>query len=126
MTKSPKPPHAEPPANWHATVDPAIAAIEARGGKPKAFEVVLTHGTARLGLYAPRGADPQQPHDQDEVYVVVRGTGVFVNDGERRRFGPGDLLFVPAGVVHRFEQFSDDIALWVVFYGPPGGEIPRG
>jgi hypothetical protein len=31
---------------------------------------------------------------------------------------------VPAGVVHRFEDFSDDLAVWVVFYGPEGGEIP--
>ncbi len=38
------------------------------------------------------------------------------------RFGPGDLLFVPAGVVHRFEEFTDDLVVWVVFYGPPGGE----
>ena len=37
-------------------------------------------------------------------------------------FGPGDLLFVPAGVEHRFEEFSDDLAVWVVFYGPDGGE----
>lgn len=35
---------------------------------------------------------------------------------------PGDLLFVPAGVVHRFEEFTDDFATWVMFYGPEGGE----
>jgi hypothetical protein len=35
---------------------------------------------------------------------------------------PGELLFVPAGVVHRFEDFSDDFATWVMFYGPEGGE----
>jgi len=124
MTKKAKPARTAPPPGWHATIDPAIAAIEARKGKPKAAEYVLTHGTARIGLYAPRGTDPQQPHEQDEVYIVARGSGVFINGSERCRFGPGDMLFVPAGVVHRFEQFSDDIALWVVFYGPPGGELP--
>jgi len=35
---------------------------------------------------------------------------------------PGDLLFVPAGIVHRFEDFTDDFATWVMFYGPEGGE----
>jgi mannose-6-phosphate isomerase-like protein (cupin superfamily) len=40
----------------------------------------------------------------------------------RHCFGPGDLLFVRAGVEHRFEEFSDDLAVWVSFYGPDGGE----
>lgn len=35
---------------------------------------------------------------------------------------PGDLLFVPAGVEHRFGPFTDDFATWVLFYGPEGGE----
>ena len=36
----------------------------------------------------------------------------------------GEALFVPAGVEHRFEDFTDDFAAWVVFYGPEGGERP--
>jgi mannose-6-phosphate isomerase-like protein (cupin superfamily) len=45
-----------------------------------------------------------------------------VLDGGRAAFGPGDVLFAPAGREHRFEGFSDDLVLWVVFWGPPGGE----
>jgi mannose-6-phosphate isomerase-like protein (cupin superfamily) len=75
-----------------------------------------------LGLYAPRGTDPQSPHTQDEVYVVVAGTGEFVRGSEAVSFGPGDALFVPAGLEHRFANFSDDFSAWVVFYGPEGGE----
>ena len=41
------------------------------------------------------------------------------------RVGPGDLLFVPARVPHRFDNFTDDLVVWVIFYGPEGGEIPR-
>jgi hypothetical protein len=37
-------------------------------------------------------------------------------------FGSGDMLFVPARMEHRFEDFSDDFATWVMFYGPAGGE----
>jgi len=33
-----------------------------------------------------------------------------------------DFLFVPSGVEHHFENFSDDLAVWVIFYGPEGGE----
>jgi len=85
---------------------------------------IFTHGTLEVRLYAPRGVDPQTPHDRDEVYVVARGRGQFFVDGRRQAFGPGDLLFVPALAEHRFEDFSDEIELWVLFYGPVGGERP--
>jgi len=88
--------------------------------------VPFRHGTLELGLYAPRGRDPQGPHTRDELYVVMRGAGWFVNGPTRTRFAPGDVLFVPAGVVHRFEEFTDDFVVWVVFYGPEGGEQPAG
>jgi mannose-6-phosphate isomerase-like protein (cupin superfamily) len=54
--------------------------------------------------------------------VVVSGSGQFVNGPERHEFGSGDVLFVPAGVEHRFEDFTDDLVVWVVFYGQEGGE----
>jgi mannose-6-phosphate isomerase-like protein (cupin superfamily) len=54
--------------------------------------------------------------------VVWRGSGTFFRDGERKPFGPGDVIFVPAHMEHRFEEFSDDFAAWVIFWGPEGGE----
>lgn len=83
---------------------------------------VLEHGTLQLKVYAPRGADAQQPHTRDELYIVARGTGDFESEGERIPYAPGDALFVAAGRPHRFENFSDDFVVWVVFYGPEGGE----
>ena len=77
-----------------------------------------------LGRFAPHPR-PTTPHAQDEVYVVIRGRGMFFHDGKREPFEPGDLLFAAAGVEHRFEDFTDDLAVWIVFYGPQGGEIPR-
>ena len=64
------------------------------------------------------------PHDRDEVYIVVSGTGWFARGDERVAFRPGDALFVPAQDVHRFANFSPDFATWVMFYGPVGGENP--
>ena len=87
------------------------------------YKDLLVHGTMRVGLYALREHDPQNPHTQDEIYIVASGTGEFVNDGERRSFGPGDVIFVKAGVEHRFENFTDDFQTWVVFWGPEGGEV---
>jgi len=83
---------------------------------------LMTHGTMRLLYYAPRDVDRQKPHDQDELYVVASGTGTFLCGARRAGFVPGDVLFAPAGVVHRFETFSEDFAVWVIFYGPKGGE----
>jgi hypothetical protein len=40
----------------------------------------------------------------------------------RQTFGPTDILFAAAGVPHRFEDFSGDLTVWVLFYGPEGGE----
>ena len=67
-------------------------------------------------VYQPKKIDLQKPHDQDEIYVVIGGTGQFFNNGQCRTFSPGDLIFVPAGVAHRFEDFTDDFATWVIFY----------
>ncbi len=91
-------------------------------GRP--YHYPIRHGSMRVGVYAPRGRDPQQPHTQDEIYIVINGSGTFVKGDERRPFRPGDVIFVEAGVVHRFEDFSDDFETWVVFYGPEGGERP--
>jgi mannose-6-phosphate isomerase-like protein (cupin superfamily) len=92
------------------------------GSQGARYVELFTHGTLAVELYAPRGDDPQTPHTRDEVYVVAQGSGYFRNGSERHRFGPGDVLFVPAEVQHRFEEFSDDLAVWVFFYGPEGGE----
>ena len=104
----------------HLTVAEAIAQLP--GPKGERFVELFRHGSLSVELYAPRGIDPQGPHTRDEVYAVVRGNGWFRNGDDRHRFGPGDVLFVPAGVVHRFEEFTDDMVVWVFFYGPEGGE----
>lgn len=73
-------------------------------------------------MYRPAKHDRQRPHTRDEIYIVARGSGWFVNGIERHPFQTGDVLFVPAGVEHRFEGFTDDFCTWVMFYGPGGGE----
>ena len=83
---------------------------------------IFSHGSLVIELYTPVGHDPQKPHTRDEVYFVTRGTGLFF-DGERRHsVAAGSFLFVPAGEIHRFEDFSSDFVVWVAFYGPEGGE----
>jgi mannose-6-phosphate isomerase-like protein (cupin superfamily) len=84
----------------------------------------LRHGSMKAGIYAPQRIDTQLPHKQDELYVIISGSGEFVKGEQRRHFQAQDVLFVEAGVPHRFENFSDDFATWVIFWGPEGGECP--
>ena len=92
----------------------------------KRFHIGFERGQLTVELYIPKGEDLQQPHDRDECYFVTRGEGRFVMGDETVDFGPGDFLFVPAGVPHRFVDFGDEVEAWVVFYGPEGGDIPSG
>ena len=92
------------------------------GPKGERFATVFRHGSLLVEIYAPRGVDPQKPHTRDEIYVVAQGSGEFVIDGASHNFGPNDFLFAPAGASHRFENFTEDLVVWVMFYGPEGGE----
>ena len=111
----------DPVERCHITLEEAAPLLPTPDGKRSV--ALFEHGTLQVKLYAPRGVDPQSPHTRDEIYVIARGTGWFVNGEARHRFAPDDVLFVPAGIVHRFEEFSDDFAVWVFFYGPEGGEL---
>ena len=70
----------------------------------------------------PAGAsDEQEPHDQDEIYYVVKGRSDFTVDGETVAIKPGDILFVKKFANHLFSNISEDLSLLVVF-APPDTE----
>lgn len=97
-----------------ATVTQALELLP--GPEGQRFATVFQHGSLLVEIYAPRGTDPQQPHTRDEIYFVASGTGEFVCGDTRQAFGPTDILFVAAGVPHRFENFSGDLVVWVLFF----------
>lgn len=86
------------------------------------FKTLYTHGSLSVEMYKPDQIDQQKPHDRDEVYIIISGSGKFKNGKETVSFGPNDFLFVPAGQDHRFFEFTEDFLTWVIFYGPVGGE----
>lgn len=92
------------------------------GEDGKRFVVAFARGELQVELYRPIERDFQQPHSRDECYVILEGTGMFFMGGERVPFKPGDFLFVPAGVDHRFENFGESMTTWVIFYGLEGGQ----
>ncbi|MGK2285691.1 cupin domain-containing protein [Pedomonas sp. V897] len=107
------------PGRWHV----GLAELrEQLRGAPQPFVTALAHGTMSVELFAPRGADTQQPHAQDELYIIREGSGWFLHEGERVPVKAGDVLFVRAGTEHRFVDFTPDFETWVIFWGPEGGE----
>ena len=101
------------------TISNALQSLES---EKEPFKELFRHGSLNIEIYKPNSVDLQQPHSRDEIYVVAYGSGFFVNGESRERFEKGEVLFVPAGTEHRFEDFSDDFSTWVFFYGPEGGE----
>lgn len=89
------------------------------------FKQLFNHGSLEVEVYKPEQIDLQEVHDKDEIYVIISGTGKFKNGQQHMPFAPGDFLFVPAGIDHRFYDFTDDFATWVFFYGPKGGGQPH-
>lgn len=73
-------------------------------------------------VFAPRGRDYQTSHDQDELYIVMKGSGILTIEGTPYSFMEGDVLFVPAHKQHRFAEFSEGFFTWAIFWGPVGGE----
>jgi mannose-6-phosphate isomerase-like protein (cupin superfamily) len=97
-------------ANIHETT----ARLRAGGG---GYEVVHESAGLELGVYVPPSPDPQTPHREDEVYVVVEGTGAIMIDGVRHELAVGDQAYVAANVEHRFVD-HDGMVLLVIFNGP--------
>lgn len=93
---------------------------------PETCREALSHGTMRAVLYAPWPEDKQRPHAQDELYVILNGSGRFHRGEETISFKPGDLLFVPAGVEHCFREFDEALLCWAIFWGPKEGERDSG
>jgi mannose-6-phosphate isomerase-like protein (cupin superfamily) len=79
------------------------------------------------GLYAlpPGGTDPQHPHREDELYVVLAGRAVLRVGTVDRPVGPGTVCHVPGGVAHRFHSISERLRVLVLF-APAESDWPAG
>jgi quercetin dioxygenase-like cupin family protein len=103
-----------------------LADLEAaRAGSGKLYHEFFSVPDLSGGLYVlDEGAtDPQSPHTEDELYVVMAGKAKVVVDGEVRPIVEGSVIFVAAHAVHRFVDIEERLVLLVVF-GP--AEYSRG
>jgi len=98
---------------------PELLGGQRRKGEP--YYEFLRVPALNCGLYVlPAGAtDRQTPHDEDEVYVVLGGLGVFTVEGADRTVQKGSVLYVKAGVDHRFHSITEDLTVLVFFSSAP-------
>lgn len=100
--------------------------LEARG----VYREFLRVPALSLGLYCHRaGAGVvQEPHQEDEAYVVLSGAGIVNVDGEDQSVGAGSLIYVPAGVPHYFHSVTEDLSILVMFAPAEGsrGQTAQG
>jgi mannose-6-phosphate isomerase-like protein (cupin superfamily) len=104
------------------SADPLVVEANAvpAGSDGGAYRELTRVAALSLGLFSAGAGhqDTQQPHHEDEVYVVVSGTAVLVIDGTRTPVATGSIAYVPAGVPHRFEEIGEDLQVVVVFAPP--------
>jgi mannose-6-phosphate isomerase-like protein (cupin superfamily) len=89
---------------------------EAGGG----YEVVHESAGVEIGVYVLVAPEPdrQQPHDDDEIYVVLEGAGVLQVEGAEVAVREGSAVFVEAGADHRFTAY-ENLSVLVVFERKP-------
>ena len=96
----------------------SLAAALALPRTPGRSAEVFVDGDLEVRFAARPTNGPQVPHQRDELYIVAAGTGHYRVKDSVTVVGPGDVLFAAAHVAHGFEDFSDDFAIWIIFYGP--------
>jgi mannose-6-phosphate isomerase-like protein (cupin superfamily) len=111
-------------ATSHAfEIEAVRARLEAGDG---GYEVVHSSPGLEVGVYVLVAPEPdrQQPHEDDELYVVLEGRGVLTVEGEAIPVREGQSVFVPAGAEHRFTGY-EGLSLLVIFARASGAPAAR-
>ena len=110
------------PTGSTAHIAVPVAAAQVPDSAAVRSVALFRHGTLLVKYYAPGARTCKRRTPATSSMSVARGSGVFFDGTSRRPFAPGDLLFAAANTGHRFEEFTDDFGVWVMFYGPENGE----
>jgi mannose-6-phosphate isomerase-like protein (cupin superfamily) len=96
--------------------------IQGHAKRGRLYYEFLREPSLSLGLYVlpAGGSDPQQPHNEDEVYYVISGQALITVGEETQAVRPGSTVFVGKQVPHKFHDISEELRL-LVFFAPPEG-----
>ncbi|MFI5805597.1 cupin domain-containing protein [Streptomyces sp. NPDC051561] len=91
-----------------------------RAANDGAYLQFLKERNMSAGLYALDAgeSDSQQPHNEDEIYFVVSGRAAITVGMETTQVARGSVVYVPAGVAHKFHHIAEDLRVLVVFSPP--------
>jgi mannose-6-phosphate isomerase-like protein (cupin superfamily) len=97
-----------------------VEAVKQRLGIAGGYEVVHSSPGTEIGVYVLVAPEPdrQQPHEDDEIYIVLEGTGVLDVEGTKTQLREGQAMFVAAGAEHRFSAY-ETLSLLVIFERAP-------
>jgi mannose-6-phosphate isomerase-like protein (cupin superfamily) len=90
-----------------------------RGARSELYHEFLRRPDLSMGIYElpAGGVDPQGPHQEDEVYVVLGGRALLEAGGSLLPVQPGSVVFVPARMKHAFREITENLSA-LVFFGP--------
>lgn len=93
-------------------------------GRDTEYQEFLRKQTMSAGIYSlPKGnRDDQEPHSEDELYFVIKGKAQIEIDGNSQPVSHGSVIFVAAGVPHRFKAIEQDL-LTLVIFAPAEGTL---
>jgi mannose-6-phosphate isomerase-like protein (cupin superfamily) len=97
-----------------------VEGVKERLSETGGYEVVHSSPGLEIGVYVLVAPEPdrQQPHDDDEIYIVLEGAGVLDVEGTKVELREGHALFVPAGAAHQFSAY-ETLSLLVIFEKTP-------
>jgi mannose-6-phosphate isomerase-like protein (cupin superfamily) len=91
-------------------------------GEPRHWAENLRTAELSVGTYSVPldGADLQQPHTEDEIYLVISGRAELQTPTDKVAVGPSSVIYVPAGEPHRFVNLTEPLTVLVIFAPPEG------
>jgi mannose-6-phosphate isomerase-like protein (cupin superfamily) len=97
-----------------------VERVKQRLSEAGGYEIVHTSPGVEIGVYVLVAPEPdrQQPHEDDEIYIVLEGQGVLDIEGTKTELREGQAMFVPAGAEHRFSAY-ETLSLLVIFEKAP-------
>ena len=109
----------EPPVETFDVPTLEAARAEAQERTGELYLEFLRRDSMSCGLYVlePGADDPQEPHQEDEVYLVLAGRAWLDVAGQDHRVAPGSVLFVARTVPHRFHDITERLSV-LVFFAP--------
>ncbi len=115
----PAPPSDPAAAFFHA---PDLDAAHARDAR--LYHEFLRAPAISAGLYVLQAgaSDPQSPHAQDEIYVILQGRARFTAGDQTRPVAQGDVLYVRRAIPHRFHDITESLRI-IVLFAPPEGSL---